>query len=177
MNALKKLVGKFHDDIEQAGVTFDLCMCHAETDANGDPTGPAIVHQGAAAAGVCRITSLKERAMGRADVEISLDGDRWEDWTQEQRNALIDHEVFHVIVRKDQLGAFLLDDLGRPKLSMRDHDYQFGWFTAIAERHGAASFEVQQATLMAQQHGQVLFPFMTTPAPSQKRQRPKKVEA
>jgi hypothetical protein len=158
--AVARLVKKFHPEIEAAKLTFDICFCRAETDSNGDPTGPAIMHHGHAAAGLARITSLKERAMGRADAEISLDADQWGDWTAEQRDALLDHEINHFIPKKDALGAFLYDDLGRPKLTMRQHDYEFGWFTVIAERHGIASLEVQQATQMAKAHGQVLFPFM-----------------
>jgi len=160
MKLVNQLVAENHPEIKEAKLTFDLCFCHAEKDENGDPTGPAIMHRGAQAAGVARITSLKERAMGRADAEISIDGDRWEDWTAETRLALLDHEIYHFIPKKDQLGHVKRDDLGRPQLTMRQHDYQFGWFTEIARRHGAASFEVQQAELMNKQAGQVLFPFM-----------------
>jgi len=41
---------------------------------------------------------------------------------------------------------------------MKPHDFQFGWFTVIAERHGRASQECQQAKSIVVIAGQFYFP-------------------
>ena len=43
------------------------------------------------------------------------------------------------------LGNVRRDDIDRPLLRIRKHDHQFGWFDAVARRHGKHSIEVQQA--------------------------------
>lgn len=50
------------------------------------------------------------------------------------------------------------DDLGRPKLKMRKHDVEIGWFKIIAERHGAHSIERQQAKIIFDTMGQSFWP-------------------
>jgi len=42
---------------------------------------------------------------------------------------------------------------------MRKHDHQFGWFDAVAQRHGEASPEVRQARVLMESSGQLYFDF------------------
>jgi hypothetical protein len=84
-------------------------------------------------------------------------GDRWNHWDEDQQNALIDHEVTHISLVINRKGILTLDDLGRPKLKMRKHDFEVGWFHSIAERYGAASFEVQQARVLQAEAGKFYF--------------------
>lgn len=157
----KSLIGKFHKEIAAAKVQIDYVFCRAETDEQGQPKGPALMLHGAPAAGVARIIGLKDRAMGRGDVEVCIDADRWdEEWDEKQKAALIDHELFHFIPKKNLAGAFVFDDLHRPVVTMRQHDYQMGFFNEIAKRHGAASFEVQMLKQMHESHEQEYFGFM-----------------
>ena len=117
-------------------------------------------HQGYPAAAVCRITPLRERAQGLADASITVDRAVWMRLSPRQRNALIDHELTHlvrVIDEEDEQPVF--DSLSRPKLAMRRHDHQFGWFDEIAQRHGDASPEVRQATQLMESSGQLYFDF------------------
>lgn len=148
------LIEHHYPEIKEAGVTFDFLFASNE---NGD----AITHGGYPAIGLCRIISLKDRAAGRSDAEITLDAKAWEDMTELQRNALLDHELNHVVVKRDKQNAIAFDDLSRPKLKSRKHDYQFGWFTDIAKRHGEASPEVYQAKLIWDKDGQAFFPMLT----------------
>lgn len=144
-------------------LTFDLLMVHADLDANGEPVGPAIRHHGCAADAVIKAVPKADRALGRADVEVRFDGDRWEKMEDDHREALIDHELYHLaLVTQDGLPK--RDDLGRLRFRMRGHDYEFGWFTEVAKRRGLASGEVQQANRMMAQDGQVLFAFAEMPA-------------
>lgn len=129
---------------------------------------PCLKHQGYPAAAVVRITPLKDRAMGIADAQIVVDRAYWISCTQPQKDALIDHELTHLNrVVSDKTGKPKFDALGRPKLAMRRHSHQLGWFVEVAERHGAASPEVRQAKQLIAQAGQMYFPFEFKPKTSQ----------
>lgn len=129
---------------------------------------PCLKHQGYPAAAVVRITPLKDRAMGIADAQIVVDRAYWISCTQPQKDALIDHELTHLNrVVSNKTGKPKFDALGRPKLAMRRHSHQFGWFTEVAERHGAASPEVRQAKQLIAQAGQMYFPFEFKPKTSE----------
>lgn len=140
-----RLIEEYYEGLLKVGLAIDLVFAYAQTGKSGEPTGPAIMHQGYPALGLCRVLSLKDRTMGRADVEITLDGDQWPAMPPEQQAALLDHELYHIELRFNKLGKLDTDDLGRPKVSMRKHTRQYGWFDEIARRHGNASIEVQQA--------------------------------
>lgn len=155
-----QIVSKWHKDLKTTKTSFDYIFCRAETDEMGNPAGPALMKNGAPVAGIARIVSLKERAMGRADAEISLDADRWENLTHDQQVALLDHEIYHFMPKKNAAGVFVRDDLGRQVLSMRHHDYELGWFTTIADRHGEDSHEIMQAREIHKRDGQTYFGFL-----------------
>jgi hypothetical protein len=155
VKVVEKLSRTYHSPLTEAGVTVDVLFAHATTDDNGDPTGPAIKHHGYEVAGLARIVNLKDRTKGMADAEIVLDGDRWEEWSEETQAALIDHELTHFELSTDKDGHVKRDDLDRPKLRIRKHDRQFGWFDEIVRRHGKASFEHQQAAEFYANHRQL----------------------
>lgn len=137
----KRIIEKYHVRLIDAGVRIDYLMAHASVDEKtGEPVGPAIRGGGVPAWGYCRIINLRDRAKGMGDVEIALDGDHWNNIDQEQQDAIIDHELTHIKIADGKV-----DDLGRPKIRMRDHDYDVGWFVEVAARHGAHSIEVKQA--------------------------------
>jgi hypothetical protein len=144
---------------------IDFCFVRAQRDEAGTPKGPAITHNGKPRAGEARVVKQKDRALGRGDLEVLLDADTWETLDEAQKAALIDHELYHFNAKRkpgtSETGplGFDHDDMGRPLFKLREHDFDFGWFVEIAARHGAASFEVQQAVAIKQQHGQLLFDF------------------
>lgn len=150
---LRVIMKDHHPELAERQVTVDLLFAYGPVNEAGQKVGPAIKHHGFEAAGVCRITNLKDRAKGLADAEIVVDGDRWPNWGLARRRALLDHELTHLDVSLED------DDLKRPKLRLRKHDFQFGWFAAVAERWGADSFEVEQATGIVQSTGQLFFKF------------------
>lgn len=145
--AVAKLVAqvmkRFHGALDDAGVTVDVLMAHARTDKNGDPVGPALSLGGCACVGKIKVMSLKDRAAGRADAEMILDGDRWLEFADEVQAAIVDHELTHLELCIGDNGL-RTDDLGRPKLRLRKHDHQFGWFDEIVRRHGENSIEWEQ---------------------------------
>lgn len=148
-----KMRAQYHDDL--TGVTVAALFIF-----NSEATEAVLKHQGYPAAAVCRITPIRERALGMADASIVVDRSSWLALSQRQRDALIDHELTHLMRSlNDDTGAFEFDSLDRPKLNMRRHDRQFGWFDQIAQRHGQASYEVKQARMLMEQSGQLYFDF------------------
>lgn len=143
----------YHKDLRTAGVTVGCLMCWS-TD------GPAIMHHGAPALAVIKINNLQSRLQGLPDATITIDANIWEDRldTGSKRLALIDHELTHLLVQWNDEGKPKLDNASRPKLKMRSHDYEFGWFVDVARRHGYNSPEVIQAQIMMEENGQTFWP-------------------
>lgn len=147
---------EFYKQLDEAGVTFAVLMVKK------DGSGPALSAGGYPALAMIGKQAQHIRAAGGADVLLQIDLKRWAEMEPGQRIALIDHELHHLEVHEDTDAStgFELDPQGRPKITIRKHDYQFGWFTEIAARHGKNSPEVTQARLMWDEDGQRLFPFL-----------------
>ncbi len=138
-----------HKPLLDAKVKIDFVFAYPDLDEKtGERTNDALSKNGVKALGICRKLSLKDRAMGRGDAEISLDHDYWEDAPEAEQKAILDHELHHLAVKMNRFGVVKRDDLNRPKLEIRHHDHDFGWFDIIAKRHGDASGERQQAAAM-----------------------------
>jgi len=156
---LEAMLREHHPSLVDAKVTFDLLFATPEYDEKtGLPKSPPVKHGGYPAAATVKICSLKDRAKGCADVEIVIDGPEWRGLSESRRHALIDHELTHL----EFTGEY--DDAYRPKLKMRLHDHQFGWFDEVARRHGDASYEVRQFETF--RHSQSYFAFVGGPEPA-----------
>lgn len=145
------LIEKHYPDLKTAGVRIDLLQV------SNEDAEPCLKLHGYGAAAVVRIIGTKDRVAGRGDAEILVDCATYEKLKPEARDALLDHELYHLQVKKDKHGALKFDDHGRPVLKMRLHDWQLGWFDEIARRHGEFSMEVQHARALARQTGQLYF--------------------
>ena len=148
-----QLIESYYPDLAKAELTLDILFAVNE---NGD----AVSHGGYPALAMVRIVNLKDRVKGLADAEITIDQKAYEDMTDEQKDALLDHELHHLIVLKDDDGFIKTDDVGRPKLKIKKHDYQMGWFREVAVRHGRNSPEVYQARILWERDGQAFFPML-----------------
>lgn len=129
-----------HKPLLDARVKIDFVFAYPRYDDHGNAVGDALRLHGTKAAGIARILPLKQRAMGRGDCEVSLDGEWWRTASEKEQRALLDHELHHFKVRQETNGRVIQDDLGRPRLQMRPHDYDFGWFAIVAERHGISAW-------------------------------------
>lgn len=148
-----------HKPLLDARVKIDFVFAYA-----GDQPGSvAIRHHGIRALGLCRRLGLKDRAKGQGDAEIILDADWWQKATADEARALLDHELHHLSIVTDKHGRIQWDDLRRPKLKLRPHDLEFGWFLEMARRHGAASQERIQAKTVMDAGGQWLWPDLVEP--------------
>ena len=142
-----------------AHVQIDYLFAYPPYDEHDQPIGPAIRHHGRTVRGLARVVGLKDRAAGRGDAEILLDGHYWEhDTTTPQKKALLDHELHYLVLARDKFDIAKRDDLHRPMLTLRPHDAEFGWFALIAERHGVESLERIQAAKLVDAFGQYFFP-------------------
>lgn len=147
-----------HKPLLDAKVKIDFVFAYGDREeSTGLLLSYAIVKDGVKTLGLARKMPPKDRAMGRGDAEITLDHDHWDSIGEPERRALLDHELHHLSVKIDKRGV-VRDDLGRPLLVIRDHDYDFGWFRVIAERHKAASIERIQAAWILEQDGQLFWP-------------------
>lgn len=140
LRLLGPILSKYHPELAEAELKVDMLIVRAPRDADGNPTGPALqAKSGFPAAACISVTKLKERVLGRGDCEIQIDGDRYRNWDESRLIAILDHELEHL----EYTGN--VDDCGRPKLRLRPHDVEFGWFDSVARRHGDNSVEVVQA--------------------------------
>lgn len=125
-----------------------------------EATEPVLTHGGYPAQAVCRITPVWDRALGVADAVIVIDRSNWLMLGAPQRHALIDHELHHLErVLDEDTDLPKSDAVDRPKLRIRRHDHQLGWFDVVAERHGEASIEVRQARQLIAATGQLYLDF------------------
>lgn len=154
------LIGRYdtHKPLAELQVKIDIVMAFADEDEKGNLTNDALKQHGVKALALTRKIGLKDRALGRGDAEIALDGNFWAQASAEEQAAVLDHELHHISVQCDKSGNPQFDDLRRPKIKLRKHDVRVGWFKIIAERHGAASVERQQAKAIMDGQGQFYWP-------------------
>jgi hypothetical protein len=154
---ISRLIASFHPELNLNSVRID-CISAVNT----DEEEPAIKLHGAAGVAVVKVLDSKQRAMGRGDAEIVVDELRYYEMSEAEQDALLDHELFHLEIKLNRHGRPKVDEHGRPKLKLKLHDRQFGWFDAIAQRHGAASMECKQATRFVLSGKQLYFGFAMT---------------
>lgn len=155
---------KHHWRLKNAGVTVSVLTAEAGVDEAGNRKGPAMKTRGHAVEAKIRIVGIRDRVKDVADAELIIDFDRWPLRSMAQRVALIDHEFTHLDLVHDDGGRVKRDDHGRPKMRIRPHDVEIGWFVEVAERHGRDSIEVEQAQAIVERERQTVFAFLGEPA-------------
>lgn len=138
-----QVMNQYHSHLVEYGVTVDILFAKLKAE-EAKPGASAVRLHGYPCAAVVKVNSYKLRVQGHSDAEIVIDGDMWNDWSYEQRVALMDHELEHLELKMDKDENPTQDDLGRQKLKVKHHDHEFGWFDSIARRHGENSPEVRQ---------------------------------
>lgn len=148
------IIKKYHPDLENVGIRIDFISV-----ANDEEGEPALTLNRYPCAAVVKIIGAKERAIGRGDAEIVIDEATYTEMKDESKDALLDHELYHLEIVRNKHGIPKKDCNGRPKLTSKLHDRQYGWFDEIAKRHGSASLECQQSTRLFLAGKQVYFEF------------------
>ena len=148
---------KWHPKLDHFEVSIDVLWVR------GELMKPALKLHGVPAIAVVKITNLKDRAKGLSDVEITLDERVFTSYEPATQMAIIDHELEHLeLVFKE--GSLERDDINRPKIRLRVHDHELGWFRNVAERHGENSIEVIQAKRLMDIDRQLFFAWDTQEA-------------
>lgn len=159
---IQKVMKENHGDLHAEGVKITALIARSEE-------GPALKVGGKEALGCIRVTKLTERTLGLGDALMILDGESMMAWSSKRLQAVIDHELRHLMLAKNKrTGEIQRDDEGRPKLRIRPHDFEFGWFARTAELYGEESYEVSQAReIVAAQFAQNFLPgFEIDPDPT-----------
>lgn len=153
LNRIQKVMQAHHGELAKAGVTVDAVFAI-------DPDGPAIRLHGYACAATIKKVGYKQRVLGRADSEMTIDQAFCNDATDDQKDGLIDHELTHLEVIEDARTRIIKRDAaGRPRLAMRLHDWELGGFEDTARRYGKAAPEVKAAQAFKLRFGQLCFDF------------------
>jgi len=161
-NLVETVLTHHHQELMTAHITLNILFAFSY-DKDGEPL-PAKKIRGHQALAWTSVTSLQARARGLPDAKIVIDRCfGWERLAESRRTALIDHELTHLALVFDKDGDMKEDDLGRPKLQLRHHDWELTGFAEVAERHGEAAVEVHEMVRWEEAYGQyALFPLKGT---------------
>ncbi len=108
-----------------------------------DGDEPAIKCHGSAAAAKIARVPLKRRLFMPFDVLIEVDQSVWGALSKDQQRALFDHELTHVVPKRNRGGLIDLDVDGRPKLVLKPDDWVLTGFRDVVEHWGSAALEAQ----------------------------------
>ena len=92
--------------------------------------------------GKCVKASDLQRELAEYDFVILLNHDSWDDFSDEQKRALIDHELCHAAPSMDEDNAMKRDERGRPVWRTRKHDIEE--FQSVVEHHGCYKKDLER---------------------------------
>ena len=144
---MDELVVQYHEDLAQANIALAWNLSW-KPDLDGRAT-----------LGKCRKVGSLDRELMEYDFVIILLREFWDssDVTDEQRRALLDHELCHGAVVKDKNGDPVEDERGRKLYRTRKHDIEE--FSQVVERHGTYKHELEKFAQAIQKSRQgKLFP-------------------
>ena len=148
---------KEFEPLVAAGVTCELSFAFGREKKDGT-LSPALKHGGHTVNGIAKKIGPEDRAHGRPDCRITVNGDFWKTAKDEEKRALLHHELYHFDLVTDDAGDVKRDDNDRPEIKYRHHDYEVGFFALSAERFGRASQECIYFRAMVERDGQLLLP-------------------
>lgn len=154
-----KVMAEAFDDLAKLKVEVDVLMAFAARDKDGEPKGCALKLHGVPCLAIVKVTSLKDRVAGLGDVRILIDGDQFPHRTAEEQEAIIHHELQHLVIARDKDGNARIDDAFRPVLKTRPHDAELGVFFATIDRYKTAAIEAQAYRALHREMSQRTFPW------------------
>lgn len=160
---VEDVIGLYHGDLRDAEVTFGVLLAEPLCDESGEPTGPAVRVRGHEVVAAVRVVNYRDRVAGLPDVQIVIDRMRWDESSEAERQAVIDHLCESLHIKRDSDGAIIRDDLDRPKLSVRHPERIVEWFDAVVRRNGSAAPEWHQFESIREHTRQQRFDFDRAP--------------
>lgn len=161
---LSRVLSSHHRDLKNAKIRVALIMIDPKLDTTGEPLGPAMVVGGDPAVARVRIASPIDRLLGGYDVRIDVDGFIWGLASEGRKLALLDHELCHLCLDRDSQGQIVPNDDSTARLVRRGHDWALTGFAEVVERHGNDAVEVFGLKALHDEHGQLLFGFLSSEA-------------
>ncbi len=153
----------WHGDLDKAEVTISVVMARGEWDDAGENYNAPIKRHGVRCAAKVKINPVAQRAEGMADATLTIDAEAWEDMTEKRKLALLDHELHHLAIvycaESEDSKTPKSDDQGRPKLKMREHDFEVWGFWNVIRRHGLESIEGEHVDALKKVQIQAEFEF------------------
>jgi hypothetical protein len=160
---IDSLIEEYHGPLHRADVQVKAEWATLSGD---DDKPSAVMKDGYPCLAVVKPTNYRQRVRGWPDAFITIDRRGWDRLSEEEQDARLDHELEHLrlvpAAGQDDVGetgAWRSDDLGRPVLKNRPHDFEIGLFYDVARRHGEHSAEVAAMQTLWEDNGQLLFPF------------------
>lgn len=137
---------------------------HPPRDADNEIIAPALTLAGCTVAAKIKLCSARDRVLTGSDVILETAADIWGVLNERQQEALLAHELEHLVLRMDKDGKTPLRDqfTGRVKLNMRPDDYLLTGFYDVAKEYGRDSMEVGRLAYMLHNSGikQYVFDFV-----------------
>ena len=156
---LQSTLEKYHPELHKVGLTVG---CLIALRVHDDEDVHALMRSGYPIDAKIGITSLVDRARGLPDAKLLIDGLEWNKASDRQRIALLDHELEHLILpqqkpskKEPHRSGPKYDDLSRPVLKMKPHDWMLAGFKDVAERHQQHSHEIRQFQAWRDEYGQL----------------------
>lgn len=150
---LRRVMEKWHPHLRDSAAKVAVLFASAPN--GGDP----LKSGGYPALAQVRVVPLRQRMFCDHDAEIAIDYGRWSELTDDEQDAVLDHELSHLLVvdakyHKEQIDngeevevlRFATDDIGRPKLKLQPADWNGGdGFYEVVRRHGESAVELLNA--------------------------------
>lgn len=146
---VQRSIEQYHPELHKESVTIDVSIARRMN--KDEDWEHALKTHGYPIDAKMQITSLQDRTRGIPDAKLTIDAYEWDRMSDKRKVALIDHELEHldlVPIKPSKKNGFATgmrrDDLGRPKLRCRPHDWELTGFKDVAERHKGHSHEAAQ---------------------------------
>ncbi len=150
LNLLRNVRKKLHKDLDEFDVTLAVIKAERKLNKDGEATeGPVLALHGYECAATIKITPLNQRVLKVPDAILTINWEQWDALTKGEKEALLDHELTHLVISRDAENTPRYDDLGRPLLRMRKHDWHLGGFLEVVERHGIQSLDASSVHAVA----------------------------
>jgi hypothetical protein len=157
---LNRVIEQHYPQIHRLIPQLNIGVLLVRSDQEGKP---ALKHQGYPETALIHVVSPVDRAVGGPDVVIRYDAAEWDDQDDDERAAILDHELQHLCIKSNSNGeggeVADQDEFDRPVVRRRNHDFQIGGFYRIIERHRDAAPEKRALDIVREQLRQMSLPF------------------
>lgn len=162
LGRIAEVIDAYHPDLVEAEARIGAIVAHPDPKSDK----PAMMKNGLQILAKIKANSEADRVDGKPDATITFDAEHLDDLARDDLDglaklrALIDHELYHLQVRrKRKTKEIITDDARRPKLKIRPHDWELTGFRVVADRHKLHAAEVIEYRHFHDKRGNLLMTF------------------